>query len=127
MLPVLWLLLSAVYLLACAGLAACGSLCWPLAKTESFAACRNLFGAVLMALSIVFGLAVTWALVSSGLTDGWREILAFLGSSDTLWLGASAALPSCLCWPVLRWSPTVVLVVAFCTYGRAFLLIAAGA
>ena len=125
--------LSLAYFLACFGLACysfLGLCIRPLAATESFAAGKLLLIVIFLFCAVLVGGlygTLTFSIVCS---EGWRELFASDGAQITASLLVSATLPFCLCWHAVRRYLVAVFGIACISlfaYGRAFLLVSAGA
>ncbi len=129
----LFFFISLAYVLACFGLACysfLGLCIWPLAATQSFAAGKQLLIVIFLACTaLVGGLYGTVAVVTV-CTKGWQKLFTAHGGQTTFLLLVAAALPFCLCRHSVRRRLFAVFAIACLSlfaYGRAFLLVSAGA
>ena len=129
----IWLILSLFYFGACTGLFSCSvlGLCRPTASSALATWLRRFRFAwfLSVALLVVF-YGVTLAAI--GFSDGWREALRADGAVLLVYLACGVLLPFILA--IERWQHRFLLVlnlvvatVSLFVYGRAFLIVSAGA
>lgn len=126
----IWILISLFYFGSCMGVAGCGALAFFVRPTSSptFIACASILRSCLLVaaglVAVLGGVLFAWV----ALSKGWHELAQ--DGRTLAWTSVAALVPWSLCVPRLRLHPIALLgvaLVAFYAYGRAFLLVAAGA